>query len=506
MSPILANYIGVLLLGGLLGVLGQGVRTIVGLKKIADQAETQNVGQYDLFLAGRLFVSLFIGFIAGAAAAFFTINVSDQMQLTGNTLTGIAMAGYAGADFIEGIASRFTSSTSNTANSRIKKNLQTPPTEPSVGRIPRTVTPDIVQPRAPAPATFNQAVVDACSSFSLRNAADVNGVFAGRGGFFAWYNANLSTTSAFQHRGKAKNTALINQHFSQFWDHIPITFGVPDISMIEFCALMSVNIQETTGDLTAAPEEVNGQTGPHPGLAYAFDIIPGLKDSYNIAPNISCYALFKDFYFLKQHGDLAGSAVILNNPGGIDPAWAGQSWPASYQSTRPVAAINGFVMEADFYKFRGRGIIQTTWRSDYKYLISYILSSAATSNPTLSALANQWLSATQGLTGDAQLDAIATITTNDDWDQAFALPLLLATGVAIDNTHKGNYLTLSRNATVLQAAKSTPGSLLYMAGKINGGSYPTTVAPMMQAMMCAVASLAPSSVAAIQRQPRRLGA
>lgn len=360
---------------------------------------------------------------------------------------------------------------------------------------------------APAPVAapippFSQSVVDICAGIELRNSADVVSVFAGQGGFFAWYNSVLSATTAFQHRGRAQNTAAINQHFIQFWDQIPVTFGAPQISAIEFCALMSINIQETTGDLTAAPELMNGQNRPHPGLAYAFDKIVGLKQSYNVSPNKTAFQLFADSYFLKQQGGLPGSAAILNNPGGIDPAWSGQAWPASCPSTVVDPTVNGFVMAADFYKFRGRGVIQTTWRSDYKLLISYILSSAAGGNPILNALAQKWTVALPGLSGDPQIDAIATISTDADWTSAFSEPLTLAAGVAIDNNAKGGYLSLSGDANVLQANKNTKGSCLYMAAKINGGSYPATVAPMMQTMMRAVAGLSQPYTAAIARLPR----
>src|SRR5689334_2333534 len=105
MASSIADYLGILLLGGLMGVSGQGARTIVGLKKMFDQAETQEVGQYDLFAASRLFVSLFIGFVAGAGAAIFTIGIGPSTTITTAILTGLAMAGYAGADFVEGFAS-----------------------------------------------------------------------------------------------------------------------------------------------------------------------------------------------------------------------------------------------------------------------------------------------------------------------------------------------------------------------------------------------------------------
>jgi len=112
MSANIANYIGVLLLGGLLGIIGQGVRAVVGLKKMFDQAQSQDVGQYDLFLASRLCISLFIGFIAGAIAALFSaIKADGSVDLSTSAVTAYAAAGYAGTDFIEGLASRFTGNT-----------------------------------------------------------------------------------------------------------------------------------------------------------------------------------------------------------------------------------------------------------------------------------------------------------------------------------------------------------------------------------------------------------
>jgi predicted chitinase len=91
-----------LLLCGLMGLLGQGARAIVGLKTLKETAPAAPSQQSE-FSAAYLIVSLMIGFIAGVLAGlaiglsnFVKINLADV-----KVLLGVAAAGYAGADFIE---------------------------------------------------------------------------------------------------------------------------------------------------------------------------------------------------------------------------------------------------------------------------------------------------------------------------------------------------------------------------------------------------------------------
>lgn len=92
----------VLLAGGLLGIIGQGIRIIVGLKKLDDQ---RSAGATEAFTVNRLLVSLFIGFIAGALAAI--ANYPEEGALSREFILGIIAAGYAGADFVEGVFNTF---------------------------------------------------------------------------------------------------------------------------------------------------------------------------------------------------------------------------------------------------------------------------------------------------------------------------------------------------------------------------------------------------------------
>jgi hypothetical protein len=340
--------------------------------------------------------------------------------------------------------------------------------------------------------TFNASAVATCANRLLSDSTDLEQVFGPAGGFFAWYNRALSSTSAFRHRGKARDDAAINQHFKEFWDQTAVVFGAAPISLIEFCALMAVNIEETTGDLTAAPEEVNGMNHPHPGLAYAFDRISGVKQSYNKPPNKTAHELFSDAGFVAAHGALPGGRAILDRLGGIDPAWGGDTWPPGLDA-RPDATVNGFVMQADFYKFRGRGVIQTTWRSDYKEILSFLLSDRLASAPNAKSIRDQWIVSAGNLAGDDRIEFILNVSTAQQWDEIFQSPLLLAQGVHIDSSQKSNYLRLSHDVAVLSGDRTAIGSLMRMASRINGGDYPSRVVPMMKALMSEVAELVGSA-------------
>lgn len=101
-----AELLGVLIVSGLLGMVGQGARTVAGLKKMNDLANASAVSQRDLFVASRLIVGMIVGFIAGVAAAL-TLGVDKLLKFDAanvQLLMGIAASGYIGADFVEAFA------------------------------------------------------------------------------------------------------------------------------------------------------------------------------------------------------------------------------------------------------------------------------------------------------------------------------------------------------------------------------------------------------------------
>src|ERR1700747_492597 len=95
-----------LLLSGLMGLFGQGIRAAVGLKSAATLSASTPT-QQSQFNTAYFGLSLMIGFIAGGLVG---VGLLDQvMNVTASNikvLLGIAAAGYAGADFIENAFTR----------------------------------------------------------------------------------------------------------------------------------------------------------------------------------------------------------------------------------------------------------------------------------------------------------------------------------------------------------------------------------------------------------------
>jgi len=100
----------ILVLGALMGMLGQGARAVVGLKTMTDYANAQGLSSSDLFAAGRLITSLLIGTLVGLASALvYYISGGTAADISSHVLVGWAAAAYAGTDALEGFISQYLS-------------------------------------------------------------------------------------------------------------------------------------------------------------------------------------------------------------------------------------------------------------------------------------------------------------------------------------------------------------------------------------------------------------
>lgn len=98
------QWLEVAILGIIFGALGQGARTIVGIKKLNDFADDTD-SSAALVNGLRLLISFGIGAVAGAFAAVTLITDISKHVETQQLFT-IAAAGYSGSDFIEGFIGR----------------------------------------------------------------------------------------------------------------------------------------------------------------------------------------------------------------------------------------------------------------------------------------------------------------------------------------------------------------------------------------------------------------
>jgi len=175
--PTVGSILLALLLCGLLGVLGQGVRAIVGLKNAGSLNSTTPAEQAEFSLA-YLVLSLMIGFIAGILAGI-ALNLENIITVDpGNwkLLLGIAGSGYIGADFIEntmsvvipGTRSAKTRAPPSPVSLSPRPAIVPPAPQPHDGAAALTAAMRVVCPEANA-ALWVPALISAFEKFEFSN-------------------------------------------------------------------------------------------------------------------------------------------------------------------------------------------------------------------------------------------------------------------------------------------------------------------------------------------------
>ena len=99
MTPSEALYY--ILLGMFLGMIGQMIRVVIGVKKVQEKAVSENREFKEAFDMKRLVISMLIGATAGVLG-IVSLYWGEQ-EVTKEMALGLIAIGYSGTDFIEGL-------------------------------------------------------------------------------------------------------------------------------------------------------------------------------------------------------------------------------------------------------------------------------------------------------------------------------------------------------------------------------------------------------------------
>lgn len=233
--------------------------------------------------------------------------------------------------------------------------------------------------------------------------------------FVTWFNSEIY--------GKCPlaKTQINKDNFDKIWNEKFISilwnnYGTSGINFLEFVTIHCIIYNEIGGDYKGIREQMNDVNAKDsPGVAYAFDTI-GEKISYNSSPNLPASDLFANLNYITAHESKKfGDDIPIrslkewstNKPG---------KFPVSAFADVPqaVATTPTFINEADFYKFSGRGLIKTRWRTAYKSIVEFVMSYSG-SDAKIINYKSIWSQSPY----DGDIENILNISSNSDWDDLF---------------------------------------------------------------------------------------
>jgi len=311
--------------------------------------------------------------------------------------------------------------------------------------------------------TLPEDLAATASQTTFSTGLDVDQFFQARTGqgFIDWFNSQCANRQNWL-ASVLGSSPDVKARFLSFWSHIPEMFGTPKINLVQFSALMSILVIEVGRDLLPLSEQC-GRPG-NPGLAYAFNTIAGVKRSYNAVPanKLAGDLFFSDQYYWAAHQAKAQATAVRRRPD-LQGVWNAGVYPQNVFPADLDPAVTGFIQEADFYKFRGRGFVQVTWRINYVRAIAWVQGYAG-NQAAIAKYAAAWKG--------ADPDRVATTSSNQDWDDLFQNTDLVIPCVAIGlhNQASGSYLNLAMDAATLSAPTDSPGALYRMGLRISGAA------------------------------------
>jgi hypothetical protein len=184
-----------------------------------------------------------------------------------------------------------------------------------------------------SPAPVTPTLIGFCSAVPFAQCTDIDNFFQSRKAqdYIKWFNATLANQGSWADV-KLVDTPQNDIGFHSFWNRIDQIFG-GTINLLQFVALMSILSNEVRGNF--APQSERMGIAGHPGLAYLFDKIDGLKRSYNtLRGNRTAFECFNNEQYIAAHGSRAGANSFART---ADARWSGEVWPSDAPTARDPA-------------------------------------------------------------------------------------------------------------------------------------------------------------------------
>lgn len=348
----------------------------------------------------------------------------------------------------------------------------------SAGTLPADVAPrkGVFLKKATKPEDKIKKILSFMADLRFSKSSDIDTAFSmlgpeGGTGYLGWLQPRLRKIGSFKKgalhiEGKTFNfqfNQMSREGFSSLWDGIPLIFGREEINVLEFLSLDLATHVEGYGDYQIVSEGEREEKT----LNYFFEEIVvfnpkenkniRVKVSYNTSKrlgNLTAHDLFSNKIFKQAHHELLPTSNVGWTPD--DPSWGKEDYSETHASSSLIDDSTSYIRQADFFKFRGRGYIQTTGRANYHNLANKLKEKIELIPSPLWSLVDSW--------HDNIVRAL-TESRDEDWTSLFKNTNCVVGHLAVENFSENGCLNIGSDYQALNG--SGAGTVSNLGDQIN---------------------------------------